>query len=49
MTIEELYKQKGELITNIELFQMQLKKVNNEIFKQLNLIKKEKDGDSIST
>lgn len=49
MTIEELYKHKGELITNIELFQIELKKVNAEILKQLNLKKEGENGNSVST
>lgn len=38
MDLEELYKKKGELVTKIELYEMELQKVNKEILKQLNLI-----------
>lgn len=36
MTIEELYKQKGELITAIEVSQARLKSVNERIVELLN-------------
>jgi hypothetical protein len=36
MKLEELYTQKGELITQIEILQSQLKNVNIEIAKNLN-------------
>lgn len=35
----ELYKRKGEIITNIELLQNQLQQVNQEILKELGLLK----------
>ena len=37
--LSELYKQKGELITNIELFQTRLQKINQEIGKELGILK----------
>ena len=39
--LNELYKQKGELITNIELFQSRLQTINQEIAKELGILKKD--------
>lgn len=39
--LNELYKQKGELITNIELFQSRLQIINQEIAKELGILKKD--------
>ena len=39
--LQELYKQKGEIITNIELFQSRLQIVNQEIAKELGILRKD--------
>jgi len=46
-SIEDLYRLKGVIITNIELFQQQLKLVNQDILNKLNLLQKnDKDRDT---
>ena len=37
--LDNLYKEKGEIITNIELFRTRLNKINEEIIKLLGVIK----------
>lgn len=49
MNIEELYKQKGELLTTIEIAQAKLRAVNEQIIKLLNESKESEVKDVATT